>query len=265
MSGSFARPPRDRGSHASRTVAVAEGDRRRRPVWLIPLLVLLALLLIGLLLYFLLRGGSDGKNTTAPAAPTTAISTTPVTPATTAPATTAPAGAAAGPASASAPSAGSAPAGAPGAGGPAGAALVGGGGVAAAPATGALASAGPSNGASAGTPGAQVQGTVLFPADSAALDGAAQQVITSAGQRITAAHPAKVTVTAYTTDAPGAAPSTSAVSQQRGNAVAAALKAQLGAATIPVEVVSKGAADPIATNDTADGRQLNRRVTVTTS
>lgn len=74
-----------------------------------------------------------------------------------------------------------------------------------------------------------------------------------------------MTVTAYTTDAPGTQPSTTEVSQQRGNAVAAALKAQLPPATIPVEVISKGAADPIATNGTHDGRQLNRRVTVTTS
>ena len=88
---------------------------------------------------------------------------------------------------------------------------------------------------------------------------------TSTAQRITAVHPAKVTVTAYTTDAPGTQPSTTEVSQQRGNAVAAALKAQLPPATIPVEVISKGAADPIATNGTHDGRQLNRRVTVTTS
>jgi len=241
--------------------------------------VLLALLLIGLLLYFLLRGGSDGKNTAAPPTPTTAISTAPATttsastapastapastaPASTAPATAAPASTAGGAAPASSPPAGSAPAGAPGG---SGAALVGGGGVAAAPASGALAGAGASNGTGAGTPGAQVQGTVLFPADSAALDGPAQQVITSAAQRITAAHPGKVTVTAYTTDAAGAQPSTSEVAQQRGNAVAAALKAQLGAANLPVEVVLRGAADPIAANDTADGRQLNRRVTVTTN
>jgi len=274
MSDPAARPPRRTGPSAAKTGAVAQGTPRRRPGWLIPLLALLALLLIGLLLYFLLRGPNNtttaAPTTTATATATTTATTTTTTTTTTtatsaAPATAGSAGAASAP-TGSAPS-GATSAGAPPAGGAAtggGPALVGGGGVAVRPATGALASAGPGNGG-AGALGAQPQGTVLFPSDSAALDGGAQQVITSAAQRILATHPAKVTVTAYTTDAPGAQPSTSEVSQQRADAVAATLKADLASPNIPIEVVSKGSADPIASNDTAEGRQLNRRVAITTS
>lgn len=266
MSDPAARPPRRTGPSAAKTGAVAQGTPRRRPGWLIPLLALLALLLIGLLLYFLLRG----PNNTTTAAPTTTATATATATATTtatsaAPATAGSAGAASaptGPAPSGATSAGAPPAGGAATGG--GPALVGGGGVAVRPATGALASAGPGNGG-AGALGAQPRGTVLFPSDSAALDGGAQQVITSAAQRILATHPAKVTVTAYTTDAPGAQPSTSEVSQQRADTVAATLKADLASPNIPIEVVSKGSADPIASNDTAEGRQLNRRVAITTS
>ncbi len=266
MSDPAARPPRRTGPSAAKTGAVAQGTPRRRPGWLIPLLALLALLLIGLLLYFLLRGPN---NTTTVAPTTTATATATATATTTAtsaaPATAGSAGAASaptGPAPSGATSAGAPPAGGAATGG--GPALVGGGGVAVRPATGALASAGPGNGG-AGALGAQPRGTVLFPSDSAALDGGAQQVITSAAQRILATHPAKVTVTAYTTDAPGAQPSTSDVSQQRADTVAATLKADLASPNIPIEVVSKGSADPIASNDTAEGRQLNRRVAITTS
>lgn len=268
MSDPAARPPRRTGPSAAKTGAVAQGTPRRRPGWLIPLLALLAVLLIGLLLYFLLRGPNNtttaAPTTTATATATSAAPTTTTAPATTAPAATASRGASAptGSAPAGATSAGAPPAGGAATGG--GPALVGGGGVAVRPATGALASAGPGNGG-AGALGAQPQGTVLFPSDSAALDGGAQQVITSAAQRILATHPAKVTVTAYTTDAPGAQPSTSDVSQQRADTVAATLKADLASPNIPIEVVSKGSADPIASNDTAEGRQLNRRVAITTS
>jgi len=48
-------------------------------------------------------------------------------------------------------------------------------------------------------------------------------------------------------------------------AVADTLKADLASVNIPIEVLSKGSADPIASNDAAEGRQLNRRVAIITS
>ncbi len=261
-----------------RTGAVAvTPDRRRRPVWLIPLLGLLALGLLALALYALLHH-SGKKSATAPvaAASPTGASTPSGLPPSPSSGTTS-AGAAPGAGAGSAPAgAGSGAAGGSGAGLPAagsgtgsaagGAALVGGGGVAATAATGVEAgtAAGGSAAKGAGSAAAgTAQGTVLFASDSAALDANARQVLAAAAARIKAQHPSKVTVTGYT-DVVGAQPSNSNLSLQRAEAVASVLRAELGS-TPPVTAAAKGPADPVASNSTADGRQQNRRTSITTS
>lgn len=106
-------------------------------------------------------------------------------------------------------------------------------------------------------------GTVLFPTGSAELGPQSRLVLAAAAQRIRTAKPATVTVTGYT-DTVGGRPTNGALAEQRARAVAAQLRAQLGAAAPPITVTSRGPADPVATNATAEGRQRNRRVTITT-
>ncbi len=246
-----------------RTGAVAaKTDRRRRPAWLLPLLGLLALVLLALALYALLHHSSKKAAARAvapvpPVSPSAASSAPGLTPSPSP-------SAAAGSASPGAGAGGTAVSGAGSAAG--GAALVGGGGVAARPATGIEAgtASGSSAAKGAGAAGAgTAQGTVLFASDSAALDVGARQVIAEAAARIKAQHPAKVTVTGYT-DVVGGQPTNTGLSLQRANAVAAALRADLGA-TPPVTAAAKGQADPVAPNTTAGGRQQNRRASITTS
>ncbi len=249
-----------------RTGAVAaKTDRRRRPAWLLPLLGLLALVLLALALYALLHHSSKKAAAravapVAPVSPSAASSAPGLTPS---PSPSAAAGSAF-PGAGAGGAGGTAVSGAGSAAG--GAALVGGGGVAARPATGIEAgtASGSSAAKGAGAAGAgTAQGTVLFASDSAALDVGARQVIAEAAARIKAQHPAKVTVTGYT-DVVGGQPTNTGLSLRRANAVAAALRADLGA-TPPVTAAAKGQADPVAPNTTAGGRQQNRRASITTS
>ncbi len=266
----------------NRTGAVAATpDRRRRPAWLIPLLGLLALALLALALYALLHHSSK-KSVTAPvaaASPTGAGSPSGLPPSPssgTASGGAAPSAAPSAAAGSAPASAGSGAAGGSGSGSAAagsgtgsaagGAALVGGGGVAAKAATGVEAgtAAGGSAAKGAGSAaGGTAQGTVLFASDSAALDAGARQVLAAAAARIKAQHPSKVTVTGYT-DVVGGQPTNSNLSLRRAETVASALRTDLGS-TPPVTAAAKGQADPVASNSTADGRQQNRRASITTS
>lgn len=247
------RPQGDRPP-SNRTGAVAADTRRKRPAWLLWLLGLLGLLLLALLLFFLLHG--SGKKKAAAAVPGPAVSSAPSQ----LPSSAAPSPVGAGPSVAPS-SAGTGAATGAGAGG---AALVGGGGVPVKTATGSESGTAGSSGAAgsgsaaAGTP----QGTVLFASSSAALDANARKVITEAAARIKAQHPAKVTVTGYT-DVVGGQPTNDGLSQKRADAVAAALKADLGA-TPTVTATAKGPVDPVGSNSTAAGRQQNRRASITT-
>jgi len=269
-------PPAPPSRNSTGAVAVTP-DRRRRPVWLIPLLGLLALALLALALYALLHH-SGNKSVTAPvaaASPTGASTPSGLPPSPSSGTTSGAAAPSAGAGSAPA-SAGSGAAGGSGAGSAAGgsgtgsaagaAALVGGGGVAATAATGVEAGTADGSSAAKGAESAAAgtaQGTVLFASDSAALDANSRQVLAAAVARIKAQHPSKVTVTGYT-DVVGAQPTNTGLSLQRAEAVAAALRAELGS-TPPVTAAAKGQADPVASNSTAGGRQRNRRTSITTS
>lgn len=253
------------GPHSdARTGAVpVANEKRRRPLWLWLLLALIALLLLAWLLYALLK--DDGAKTdSVKSAPTTSAG---------------PGVSAAPSASESGPSVSSSPAGpVPTSGAGAapnayGAALVGGGGLTPRPAVGVEAAAA-SAASAAGTstnPGTTdsttaaraPQGTVLFASDSAALDTSAQSVIAAAATRIKVLKPSAVTVTGYT-DVVGGQPTNTNLSQQRAEAVAAQLRKDLGDSPI-VTAIAKGESEPVASNATRDGRQQNRRASITTN
>ena len=136
----------------------------------------------------------------------------------------------------------------------AGAALVGGGGTSAVAADAATASAGLTGQRDPGT-----AGTVLFDEGSAALDSDADKVVAAAATALRQAGAKQVTVTGYT-DVVAGNPVNGPLSQQRADAVAAALRSRLPGVT--VTSTAKGEDAPIASNDTAQGRQQNRRVAI---
>ncbi len=267
------RPRRVRDDRVG-AVAIDHQPRRRRFGWL---WLLLALIVLGLLLSLLLRGRSDGAPVAAAstsasptpaatgsaAAATDPAATDPAADAsgspalgaaidvpTTAPADTAPADTAAPtPASTTgaavpAPSSATGPARTPGA------VLVGGGTVPVHTATGADAAAG-------------AAGTALFASGSAVLDAPGRQVVAAAATKIRATKPGSVTVSGYA-DQVGGQPVSAGLSQQRADAVAAALRTDLGADAPKITTAARGQQDPVASDATAAGRQLNRRATITT-
>lgn len=243
-----------------RTGAVAvEGGPKRRPLWLLLLLLVIALLLLGWLLYALLHKTHHHANTGArkPSAASPSRRGASTAPSTSTPSTSV--------------SPGTANAGSSGSPLAFGAALTGGGGMAARPVTGVEAAAassgtGATSGSSASGSAAVrgPQGTVLFASNSAAIDPAGLQVIKTAAMRIDVLHPSAVTVTGYT-DVVGGQPINNDLSLQRAQAVAAVLRQDLGSATPLVTAIARGKQDPIAPNTTADGRQQNRRASITSS
>jgi outer membrane protein OmpA-like peptidoglycan-associated protein len=127
--------------------------------------------------------------------------------------------------------------------------LVGGGGVTPQAATGKLAVTGS-------------VGDVLFAEDGTALDSSAMKVITTAAQDIRQHQVTMVTVIGYT-DAIGNAATNTQLSLERARAVIAALR-PLSGTTVQYRAEARGQGQPVAANSTAAGRQLNRRVVITT-
>jgi outer membrane protein OmpA-like peptidoglycan-associated protein len=265
------RPRRVRDDRVG-AVAIDHQPRRRRFGWL---WLLLALIVLGLLLSLLLRGRSDGAPVAAAstsasptpaatgsaAAATDPAATDPAADAsgspalgaaidvpTTAPADTAPADTAAPTPASTTGAAVPAPSSATGAAGTPGAVLVGGGTVPVHTATGADATA---------------AGTALFASGSAVLDAPGRQVVAAAAKKIRATKPGSVTVSGYA-DQVGGQPVSAGLSQQRADAVAAALRTDLGADAPKITTAARVQQDPVASDATAAGRQLNRRATITT-
>lgn len=114
----------------------------------------------------------------------------------------------------------------------------------------------------AGGEAVELPADVLFEFDQATLTSAADAAIAAAVGKITAkASGGAVTVTGYT-DSEGSDGYNQELSQRRAEAVKVALVASLpGGYT--VTAVGKGEADPIADNNSDQGRALNRRVTIT--
>jgi outer membrane protein OmpA-like peptidoglycan-associated protein len=263
----------------TRTGAIAVGERRRRPAWLIPLLAvaLLALLLLALA-FLLFRGADDDKKASSNRQVDSrgvSASTPGGLPPSAAAAGTVPSSATGTSALPATPSTSASPppstptADAGTAGGSAPAALVGGGGIAAQPAAASSISASASGDASttdgAGTQGGtggQMQGVVLFATGSATLDSNAKQVVSAAANRIKAQHPSQVTVSGYT-DNVGRQDSNAPLSQARAAAVAAALRTELGPGGPTVSANGRGWSDFVASNASESGRQQNRRASIT--
>ncbi len=131
------------------------------------------------------------------------------------------------------------------------AALVGGAGIAPAPASAVAAT--DANRA----PG--TAGTVLFVSSSAELDANAQQVVATAVEGLRGSGARAVEVRGYT-DVVAGQQVNDPLSMQRAEAVAGALRSQLPG--VSVTTASLGQNDPVATNDTEEGRQQNRRAAI---
>lgn len=102
---------------------------------------------------------------------------------------------------------------------------------------------------------------VLFAVDQATLSPKAQTVLQQAAAEIKAAGASGALQVTGHTDSNGSDATNLDLSKRRAAAVDAALKPLLGAG-VTSTVSGKGETEPVASNETNDGRQLNRRVTV---
>lgn len=104
---------------------------------------------------------------------------------------------------------------------------------------------------------------VLFDFDRSDLDGSAREVLDVAVAELEEAGSTTVEVVGHT-DALGSAEYNMDLSLRRAQTVADVLTAELGD-DVEVSVEGKGWNEPIATNDTDEGRAKNRRVTISHS
>jgi outer membrane protein OmpA-like peptidoglycan-associated protein len=132
-------------------------------------------------------------------------------------------------------------------------ALVGGGAVPAGP-------AGQAAGAEALAQQPGTAGAVLFAEASAEIDQQGQQVIRTAAENLRSAGATSVEVVGHTDEVAGD-PVNDTLSQERADAVAAALRTELPG--VDVTASARGQEEPLAGNDTEEGRQLNRRAVIT--
>ncbi|GGL15757.1 OmpA family protein [Mangrovihabitans endophyticus] len=102
---------------------------------------------------------------------------------------------------------------------------------------------------------------VLFRVDSAELTPAAGRALNAVVDDLRRAGPGPLAITGHT-DSTGTEAHNKALSLARARTVAEALRADLGDGQWPKTVAGKGESQPAAPNDTAQGRRLNRRVTI---
>ncbi|WP_322085436.1 OmpA family protein [Burkholderia sp. BCC1999] len=103
-------------------------------------------------------------------------------------------------------------------------------------------------------------GDAYFATDSATLTLAARTSLDALLSRQADRHFLAVTVTGYT-DSVGSDAHNLALSQRRADAVASYLR-EHGLKADSVTATGRGEADPVSTNDTAEGRASNRRVEI---
>ncbi|MGV9455698.1 OmpA family protein [Streptomyces sp. NPDC003635] len=107
-----------------------------------------------------------------------------------------------------------------------------------------------------------LQAEVLFPKDSARLNGEAKARIAAIAEEIKTQNATRIRVFGFT-DNLGSSAHGDVLSKQRANAVEDVLKSELNDPNITYEVRGYGEQYPIASNDTEASRKKNRRVEVT--
>lgn len=103
---------------------------------------------------------------------------------------------------------------------------------------------------------------VLFALNKAKLSSRAKSVLSDVAKDIDNAKSTTINVDGYT-DNTGNDAINNPLSRRRADAVAAELKKLVTRSGVTYKTAGHGPSDPVATNDTAAGRQKNRRVTVT--
>lgn len=103
---------------------------------------------------------------------------------------------------------------------------------------------------------------VLFALNKASLSSKAHGILKDVASKIDQAKTTTIKVDGYT-DNSGNDAINNPLSRRRAAAVAAALKKLVTRSGVTYETAGHGSSDPVAKNDTAEGRQKNRRVTVT--
>ncbi|MER7570708.1 OmpA family protein [Streptomyces sp. NPDC126514] len=106
-----------------------------------------------------------------------------------------------------------------------------------------------------------LQAEVLFPKDSAKLNGEAKARIAAIAEEIKTQQATKIRVFGFT-DNLGSSAHGDVLSKQRANAVEDILKGELNNPNITYEVRGYGEQYPIASNDSESSRKKNRRVEV---
>lgn len=107
-----------------------------------------------------------------------------------------------------------------------------------------------------------LSGEVLFDTGKYELKSSAEAAVQEALAGTDPAHVERVTVAGHT-DSVGSAEANHILSESRARAVAAHLQAALGFPVDKLETAGHGATQPVASNDSAAGRQQNRRVEIT--
>lgn len=103
---------------------------------------------------------------------------------------------------------------------------------------------------------------VLFDTNSSDLDGESEQILDQVAQEIDDASSSVVKIDGHTDDT-GDDSINIPLSKDRAEAVESALDSLITRESVSFEIDGHGSADPIADNSTEDGRERNRRVSVT--
>jgi outer membrane protein OmpA-like peptidoglycan-associated protein len=102
---------------------------------------------------------------------------------------------------------------------------------------------------------------VLFATDHSDLNAKAQSALEKVADEIDEHGSGTVAIDGYT-DSVGTDAHNDALSKARANAVLKALESLVTSPDVTFTTAGHGEQDPVADNGTAEGRQLNRRVTV---